>query len=141
MEKIDKSNPKMISLSHFMENSKKNSRKILLLGITGFDSKIFSIPIISNILSKKVNLMIIISPQAAKFISEDEIYNNFVEAQKNNELIVFTDKDEWDFWKKSAIVLHIYIRNSANYLLISPMCANTLAKLANGMCDDLLVFL
>jgi phosphopantothenoylcysteine decarboxylase len=35
-------------------------------------------------------------------------------------------------------VLHIELRNWADVLLVAPMSAHTLAKLASGMCDDTL---
>jgi phosphopantothenoylcysteine decarboxylase len=35
-------------------------------------------------------------------------------------------------------VLHIELRRLASALLIAPLSANTLAKIANGMCDNLL---
>ncbi|KAJ3216639.1 hypothetical protein HK099_005787 [Clydaea vesicula] len=36
-------------------------------------------------------------------------------------------------------VLHIDLRNWADMILISPLDANTLSKLANGQCDNLVV--
>lgn len=36
-------------------------------------------------------------------------------------------------------VLHIQLRDWADAFLIAPLDANTLAKLANGLCDNLLV--
>jgi phosphopantothenoylcysteine decarboxylase len=47
--------------------------------------------------------------------------------------------DEWKQWKKLGDpVLHINLRNWADILLVAPMSANTLAKFANGLCDDTL---
>jgi phosphopantothenoylcysteine decarboxylase len=49
------------------------------------------------------------------------------------------DKDEWDLWRKRGDpVLHIDLRNWADILLVAPLDANTLAKVANGLCDNLL---
>ena len=46
---------------------------------------------------------------------------------------------EWRAWKTVGDpVLHIDLRRWADVLLIAPLSANTLAKLANGMCDNLL---
>ena len=42
----------------------------------------------------------------------------------------------WD--KLGDPVLHIDLRNWADMLLIAPLSAHTLAKIANGYCDDLL---
>ncbi|KAJ3289165.1 hypothetical protein HK104_007685 [Borealophlyctis nickersoniae] len=52
---------------------------------------------------------------------------------------VFTDASEWEAWQKiSDPVLHIELRNWADAMVIAPLDANTLAKVANGMCDNLL---
>lgn len=43
-------------------------------------------------------------------------------------------------WKKIGDpVLHIELRNWADVILIAPLDANTMAKISNGMCDNLLV--
>lgn len=42
-------------------------------------------------------------------------------------------------WKnRGDPVLHIQLRKWADYLLIAPLSANTLAKISNGICDNLL---
>ena len=50
----------------------------------------------------------------------------------------FKDKDEWDSWKYKKEVLHIELAKWADIMVIAPLSANTLAKLANGICDNLL---
>lgn len=58
----------------------------------------------------------------------------------------FTDRitihqaqDEWQSWNVLGDpVAHIELRNRAQLLLIAPLSAHTLAKLANGLCDDTL---
>ncbi len=67
---------------------------------------------------------------------------------------MYSDKDEWDTWKQLRDpVLHIEVlfinhaiilkqikqlRKWADLLIIAPLTANTLAKIANGLCDNLL---
>ncbi|XP_047678370.1 phosphopantothenoylcysteine decarboxylase isoform X2 [Tachysurus fulvidraco] len=52
---------------------------------------------------------------------------------------VYTDKDEWEIFKtRSDPVLHIELRRWANLLVIAPLDANTLGKIASGICDNLL---
>lgn len=52
---------------------------------------------------------------------------------------VYSDKDEWELWKKrSDPVLHIELRRWADLLIIAPLDANTLGKIAGGICDNLL---
>lgn len=52
---------------------------------------------------------------------------------------VYRDDDEWAAWKgRGDPVLHIELRKWADLLLIAPLDANTLAKVANGLADNLL---
>uniref|UniRef100_A0A8C2B116 Phosphopantothenoylcysteine decarboxylase n=1 Tax=Cyprinus carpio TaxID=7962 RepID=A0A8C2B116_CYPCA len=52
---------------------------------------------------------------------------------------VYTDKDEWEMWtKRSDPVLHIVFRRWADLLVIGPLDANTLGKIASGICNNLL---
>ena len=52
---------------------------------------------------------------------------------------IWNDADEYGKWKrKGDDVLHIVLRRWADLLLIAPLSANTLAKMANGFCDNLL---
>ncbi|KAJ8603223.1 hypothetical protein CTAYLR_003849 [Chrysophaeum taylorii] len=45
--------------------------------------------------------------------------------------------DEWTKWVKGDPVLHIELRKWADVLVIAPLSANAMAKLALGLCDDL----
>jgi len=54
---------------------------------------------------------------------------------------LYLDEDEWPHGRRFEIgepVLHIELRKWADALLIAPLDANTLAKLALGFCDNLL---
>ncbi|XP_020096699.1 phosphopantothenoylcysteine decarboxylase-like [Ananas comosus] len=54
-------------------------------------------------------------------------------------VMLFTDDDEWSSWKKIGDgVLHIELRKWADIMIIAPLSANTLAKIAGGLCDNLL---
>ncbi|CAG7847489.1 SubName: Full=Related to SIS2 protein (Cycle-specific gene control) {ECO:0000313/EMBL:CCA75377.1} [Serendipita indica DSM 11827] len=54
---------------------------------------------------------------------------------------IWQDEDEWTAslsWKKMGdAILHIELRRWADLVLIAPCSANTLAKLAGGLCDNL----
>jgi phosphopantothenoylcysteine decarboxylase len=55
--------------------------------------------------------------------------------------VVILDEDEWPagrLYERGEPVLHIELRRWADLLLIAPLDANTLAKLANGLCDNCL---
>lgn len=54
-------------------------------------------------------------------------------------IVLYTDDDEWSTWKKIGDeVLHIELRKWADIMVIAPLSANTLAKIAGGLCDNLL---
>lgn len=53
---------------------------------------------------------------------------------------VLTDTDEWNAWtKRGDPVLHIDLTKWADIFIIAPLDANTLAKMAQGLCDNLLL--
>ena len=51
--------------------------------------------------------------------------------------VIHVDEDEWKYEKVGDPVLHIELRKWADILLIAPMSANTLAKVAQGLSDNL----
>src|SRR5437870_1985497 len=63
---------------------------------------------------------------------------------ERNKDIVVLDDDEWPgldagrHYRREDSVLHIELRRWADILLIAPLDANTLAKLANGLADNCL---
>lgn len=53
---------------------------------------------------------------------------------------VLSDADEWSQWQQRGDpVLHIELGKWADILVIAPLDANTLAKMAQGLCDNLLL--
>jgi len=52
---------------------------------------------------------------------------------------VLQDQDEWSQWSvRGDRVLHIWLRDWADMCIVAPLSANSLAKLATGMADNLL---
>ncbi|KAL5612253.1 hypothetical protein BROUX41_000206 [Berkeleyomyces rouxiae] len=52
---------------------------------------------------------------------------------------IYGDEDEWVVpWSRRKAILHIELRRWAHLMLIAPLSLNTLAKLANGLSDNLL---
>ncbi|KAG8389695.1 hypothetical protein BUALT_Bualt01G0005500 [Buddleja alternifolia] len=55
------------------------------------------------------------------------------------DVTLYTDEDEWSTWNKIGDgVLHIELRKWADIMVIAPLSANTLGKIAGGLCDNLL---
>jgi len=50
----------------------------------------------------------------------------------------YDDDDEWEYYHEHKKVLHIDLVKGADKFVIAPCTANTLAKIANGICDNLL---
>ncbi|KAJ1370541.1 hypothetical protein KIN20_032282 [Parelaphostrongylus tenuis] len=52
--------------------------------------------------------------------------------------IIYEDRDEWSMWRgRGDAVLHIELRKWADAMLIAPLDANSLAKIAVGISDNL----
>lgn len=51
---------------------------------------------------------------------------------------LLSDKQEWYWERIGDPILHIDLRDWADILVIAPLTANTLAKMAHGLCDNLL---
>lgn len=51
---------------------------------------------------------------------------------------ILKDEDEWSAWQgRNDPIIHIDLCRWADALLIAPLDANTLAKIATGICDNL----
>ncbi|BFG38704.1 hypothetical protein CerSpe_249780 [Prunus speciosa] len=58
-----------------------------------------------------------------------------------NDVILYTDEDEWSWNHMGDSVLHIELRRWADIMVIAPLSANTLSKIGEGLCDNLLTCL
>lgn len=124
------------------------SRKNLLLGITGSVASIKLDSLIDLLVSKlNINICIIPTENSLHFTLDFNKYLtsdlnerlNYLKTNNKQVVFAFTDQDEWLSWqKRTDPVLHIELRKWAHLMLIAPLDANTLAKLSNGVCDNLL---
>ncbi|KAG0213880.1 hypothetical protein BGX28_003304 [Mortierella sp. GBA30] len=107
------------------------SKKRILIGATGSVASV-KIPIIVKTLLEEIGDLIEI-----KVVTTNAALHFFKPADVLSE--VLTDQDEWNAWgKMSDPVMHIELRNWADMFIICPLDANTLAKLAQGLCDNLI---
>ncbi|KGL83454.1 Phosphopantothenoylcysteine decarboxylase, partial [Tinamus guttatus] len=96
----------------------------VLVGVTG------SVPLLVSQLLEipGLEVKVVTTERAKHFYNAQEI-----------PVTLYSDEDEWQLWKgRSDPVLHIELRRWADLMVVAPLDANTLAKLANGICDNLL---
>ncbi len=110
-------------------------KKNLLIGCTGSVATTRIDQIIQSF-KPTYNLKIILTKDA-KFFS-DKIIPNYQEYQSDNNVQFYFDEDEYREYSNNQTVLHIELRKWADAILIAPLSANTLAKITNGLCDNLL---
>ncbi|KAI8055303.1 putative phosphopantothenoylcysteine decarboxylase [Syncephalis plumigaleata] len=104
----------------------------ILVAVTGSVATI-KLPLLIEYLSQhapknaSVDIRVVSTERAQHFFKRQEI-----------SVPIYTDKEEWSSWRTVADdVLHIELRKWADIMVIAPLDANTLAKLANGQCDNL----
>ncbi|TAQ90462.1 hypothetical protein B7494_g1184 [Chlorociboria aeruginascens] len=121
----------------------QDGKEHLLLAASKFTSHGVTIPLIISALASHRNLSIrvIVTKSAAHFLAgqtpEQPTLSSV--ALLPNVDAVYLDEDEWaDPWTRHSKILHIELRRWAHLLVIAPMSANLLAKVAGGLCDDLL---
>ncbi|KAI7830320.1 flavoprotein [Gamsiella multidivaricata] len=106
-------------------------RKRVLIGATGSVASV-KIPIIVKTLLEEMSEQV-----EVKVVTTDAALHFF--DRKTIPVEVLADRDEWSAWSKIPDpVMHIDLRNWADMIIICPLDANTLAKLAQGLCDNLL---
>ncbi len=101
----------------------------VLLGVTGSIASYKAVELASKLTQMGSLVDVILSPGAEKFISPLTFQS--VTGRK-----AFTDAD---LWGGQAHVLHVGLGHSAQILVIAPCTANSLAKLAHGLADNLLM--
>jgi phosphopantothenoylcysteine decarboxylase / phosphopantothenate---cysteine ligase len=103
----------------------KLSGKKILIGITGSIAA-YKIPFLVRLLVKEGAEVKIIMTEAAKdFVSPLTLST----LSKNPVLSKLFDNDSW--------ADHVHLGRWADVMLIAPLSCNTLAKMANGLCDNL----
>jgi phosphopantothenoylcysteine decarboxylase / phosphopantothenate---cysteine ligase len=104
------------------------SEKHILLGVTGSIAAYKAADLASKLTQQGAQVDVILSKAAQEFISP-------LTFQSVTGRRAFTDAD---LWGGEAHVLHIGLGRKADLLVIAPCTANTLAKLAHGIADNLL---
>eukprot|EP00794_Sanderia_malayensis_P015326 gene15326-16903_t len=102
----------------------------VLVGITGSVASIKLKQLIQTLRNRiiGVSIKVVATKSSLHFVNSCEI-----------DAHVLTDEDEWATWSRMGDdILHIELCKWADVMIIAPLDANTLAKIANGLCDNIL---
>ena len=127
------------ALTPNFKRRKEDTEVNVILGMTGSVASIKARELITKLAflaPPRLPSLKVVATKAAKHFFNWEELNEF---WFHHAVEFHSDEEEWRDWKKVGDpVLHIELRRWADILVIAPCSANTLAKLANGLCDDLL---
>jgi phosphopantothenoylcysteine decarboxylase len=113
----------------------------VLLGVTGSVAAIMTPALYRGLRAAGHQVKVVATGPALYFFDAAEL--DGTGSQRNRDLVIL-DEDEWPGreaghrWQRGEPVVHIELRRWAELLLIAPLDANTLAKLALGLCDNCL---
>ena len=99
----------------------------ILLGITGSIAAYKSAVLVRLLVKQGAEVKIIMTTAAKDFVTPLSLST----LSKNDVLADITDNDTW--------ANHVMLGRWADIMLIAPLSCNTLAKMANGLCDNLLM--
>ena len=103
-----------------------NGKKILL-GVTGSIAAYKAAFLVRLLVKEGAEVRVIMTPAATDFISKLTLST----LSKNKVLIDLFDEESW--------ANHVMLGRWADVMLIAPLSCNTLAKMAHGQCDNLLL--
>ncbi|MEK6567561.1 MAG: flavoprotein [Candidatus Omnitrophota bacterium] len=104
------------------------SKKEIILGVTASIAAYKACEIIRSLKAEGFGVTVIMTEEAGEFItpltlaslSRNKVYSR-----------MFSDPEDWE-------IEHISLADKADLILIAPATANIIAKIAGGICDDLL---
>jgi len=114
----------------------------VLLAASGSVATI-KLPLIAKALAhhKNVSIRMVVTDSAKNFLQGQAEEQPSLAALAKDERIdgIYFDEDEWSKpWVRGDKILHIELRRWAHVMVIAPLSANTMAKMANGISDNLL---
>ena len=101
--------------------------KKIIIGITGSIAAYKAILLVRLLVKAGAEVRVIMTPSAKDFVSPLTLST----LSKNKVLIDLFDEDSW--------ANHVMLGRWADVMVIAPLSCNTLAKMANGFCDNLLL--
>ncbi|RBR12900.1 uncharacterized protein FIESC28_08391 [Fusarium coffeatum] len=125
-----------------LELARSDGKRHILLAASGSVATIKLVQIINGLKHlENISIRLILTQSASEFLSGQSLEQPTVEQVSRLPHVdaIYTDANEWaQPWKRNAPILHIELRRWADVLVIAPLSANTMAKIVNGMCDNLL---
>src|SRR5512136_1401445 len=103
-------------------------QKPIILGVTGSIAAYKAADLASKLTQAGALVDVILTPSATEFVSP-------LTFQSVTGRPAFTDQA---LWGAQAHVLHVDLGHSADMFVVAPATANTIAKLAQGIADNLL---
>ena len=103
------------------------SGKKILIGVTGSIAAYKAILLVRLLIKSGAQVKVIMTPPSKDFVSP----LTFSTLSKNEVLI--------DLFNETSWANHVSLGRWADVMLIAPLSCNTLAKMANGFCDNLLL--
>jgi len=109
----------------------------VLLGVTGSVAAIYTPELYADLVGAGHTVKVVATSAALYFFDPARIAA--VDGRRDPQVVIL-DEDEWPGprYERGAPVLHIELRRWADLLLIAPLDANTLAKVALGLADNCL---
>ena len=105
------------------------SGKKILIAITGGIAAYKINTLVRDFIKNGAEVQVILTPSAKQFVSPLTLSS----LSKRKVFSEFSSQDgEWNS--------HVDLALWANVMLVAPCTANTLAKMVNGVCDNLLIF-
>src|SRR5688572_8412752 len=101
--------------------------KKILLGITGSIAAYKSIYLVRLLVTAGAEVRVIMTPAAKDFVPTLTLST----LSRNEVLVDMFDEKSWSN--------HVMLGRWADLMLIAPLSCNTLAKMATGLCDNLLM--
>ncbi|KAF0683423.1 Aste57867_24547 [Aphanomyces stellatus] len=114
-------------------------RPRVLLAASGSVATV-KIPELAMKLAEVADVQVVLTKAASFFMEKASTYNaSAFAAFQALAIPIHHDDNEWSEWNAMGdAVLHIHLREWADVLCIAPLSANTMAKIAHGLCDNLL---
>jgi phosphopantothenoylcysteine decarboxylase/phosphopantothenate--cysteine ligase len=103
------------------------SGKNIIIAVTGSIAAYKTPELVRQLVKKGANVKVLMTPSAAQFVTPLSLAT----VSKHEVYSAITENDQWHN--------HVHLGRWADLMIIAPCSANTLAKMANGLCDNILL--